>query len=227
MFERWLTLLRGRIHRAWCDATRLCCLDATARLLCRPWSPELPKGSRGSGLTNIHKLGLREAEGQVSQTYISSAGHVTGFILNPNPCMFVRPDPRSFYGKRVKLVELVNFARKLGWEMPTKLVQLATRPSTAEVAEPASDEPSGVATLPKDAELSSAEAATKTEVAAFGPIENETRSHVDTACAAYWLNRKPQTLRSWASKENGPIRPSRVNDRLAWAVADIKRLLAK
>jgi len=59
----------------------------------------------------------------------------------------------------------------------------------------------------------------------YPPIENETRSHVETARAAYWLNRKSQTLRSWASKENGPIRPIRINGRLAWSVADIKRLL--
>lgn len=59
----------------------------------------------------------------------------------------------------------------------------------------------------------------------FPPIETETRSHVDTACAAFHLTRKPQTLRAWASLENGPIRPTRINGRLAWSVADIKRLL--
>jgi hypothetical protein len=39
------------------------------------------------------------------------------------------------------------------------------------------------------------------------PMEmaHETRSHVDTNTAARWLNRKPQTLRSWASLENGPL----------------------
>lgn len=59
----------------------------------------------------------------------------------------------------------------------------------------------------------------------FPPIEAETRSHLDTACAAFHLNRKPQTMRSWASLENGAIRPVRINGRLAWSVADIKRLL--
>jgi len=131
------------------------------------------------------------------------------------------------YGKRVKLVEFVNFARKLGWEMPMQLAQLATVSPPSKVAEPLSDEPTRVTALPKDAELSPAKAVTKTEAPPFGPIENETRSHVDTACAAFWLNRKPQTLRSWASKENGPLRPSRLNDRLAWAVADIRRILDK
>jgi hypothetical protein len=59
----------------------------------------------------------------------------------------------------------------------------------------------------------------------FPAIESEKRSHVSTACAAFYLTRAPQTLRSWASLENGPLRPVRVNCRLAWSVADIKRLL--
>jgi hypothetical protein len=131
------------------------------------------------------------------------------------------------YGKRLKLVEFVNFARKLGWEMPAQLAQLATLQPPAKVAEPASDESSRIAAPPRDAERSAAEAATKTGATPFGPIENETRSHVDTACAAFWLNRKEQTLRAWASKENGPIRPIKVNGRNAWAVADIRRILSK
>jgi hypothetical protein len=59
----------------------------------------------------------------------------------------------------------------------------------------------------------------------FNSLENERRSHVETACAAFHLNRKPQTLRAWACLENGPIRPHRLNGRLIWAVADIKLLL--
>lgn len=59
----------------------------------------------------------------------------------------------------------------------------------------------------------------------FLPLEQETRSHVETACAAYHLIRKEQTLRNWASSEQGAIRPIRINGRLAWAVADIKRVL--
>jgi hypothetical protein len=61
----------------------------------------------------------------------------------------------------------------------------------------------------------------------FPSIEYETRSHVDTACAAFWLNRRNQTLRSWACLENGPIRPRRINGRLSWAVVDIKKLLGE
>jgi len=65
----------------------------------------------------------------------------------------------------------------------------------------------------------------KTATTQFPPINQETRSHVDTACAAYWLNRRSQTLRAWACLENGPIRPVRVMGRLAWPVDAIKRIL--
>lgn len=51
-------------------------------------------------------------------------------------------------------------------------------------------------------------------------------SHVDTNTAAGLLGRTPQTLRKWACYEDGPLRPVRVNGRLAWAVADIRRLLS-
>ncbi len=45
----------------------------------------------------------------------------------------------------------------------------------------------------------------------------------DEAAAA--INRAPQTLRKWACLENGPIRPIRINGRLAWRVADLQALL--
>jgi uncharacterized small protein (DUF1192 family) len=54
----------------------------------------------------------------------------------------------------------------------------------------------------------------------------EMHSHVDTKTAAGLLCRSPQTLRKWACYEDGPLRPARVNGRLAWAVADIDRLLS-
>lgn len=56
-------------------------------------------------------------------------------------------------------------------------------------------------------------------------LSEETRSHLSTAEAAFHLNRSEQTLRLWACKENGPIRPTRVHKRLAWAVADLRHLL--
>lgn len=47
-----------------------------------------------------------------------------------------------------------------------------------------------------------------------------------TSEAAFFINRKPQTLRSWACLENGPIRPIRINGRLAWKVSDLQKLLS-
>jgi len=58
------------------------------------------------------------------------------------------------------------------------------------------------------------------------PLDQETRTALPTREAAHHLNRKMQTLHIWACKENGPIRPTRINGRLAWLVADIKRVLA-
>lgn len=43
--------------------------------------------------------------------------------------------------------------------------------------------------------------------------------------AAASINRAPQTLRKWACLENGPIRPIRINGRLAWRVSDLQALL--
>lgn len=59
----------------------------------------------------------------------------------------------------------------------------------------------------------------------FPPLELVTRPTVPTDAAAHYLNRRPQTLRSWASTEAGPIRPVRINGRLAWPVSAIRNLL--
>lgn len=64
-----------------------------------------------------------------------------------------------------------------------------------------------------------------TAIKTVTPIEVETRTTVDTPTAAFHLNRKPQTLRTWACYEDGPIRPIRINTRLAWPVSEIRRLL--
>lgn len=56
------------------------------------------------------------------------------------------------------------------------------------------------------------------------PLEHETRANLPTPEAAFHLNRAQQTLRIWAMRENGPIRPLRINGRLAWPVARIKEL---
>ncbi|MFZ3139681.1 hypothetical protein [Polaromonas sp.] len=59
----------------------------------------------------------------------------------------------------------------------------------------------------------------------FPPLELVNKPNVDTAHAAYLLTRRPQTLRVWACLENGPLRPVRINGRLAWPVAELKRVL--
>ena len=52
----------------------------------------------------------------------------------------------------------------------------------------------------------------------------ETRTALPTCEAAFHLNRAQQTMRLWAMRENGPLRPIRIMGRLAWSVADIKAL---
>lgn len=59
----------------------------------------------------------------------------------------------------------------------------------------------------------------------FPKLESVTRPTVDTAAAAYYTNRKQQTLRGWACHEDGPIRPIRINGRLAWPAAQLRTLL--
>lgn len=59
----------------------------------------------------------------------------------------------------------------------------------------------------------------------FTPLALETRTAIPTADTAFHLSRKSQTLRAWACLENGPIRPIRINGRLAWPVAQIRALL--
>lgn len=59
----------------------------------------------------------------------------------------------------------------------------------------------------------------------YPPLESEDRPAVETAAAAHYLGRRPNTLRGWACLNNGPIRPIRVHGRLAWPVSEIRRLL--
>lgn len=57
------------------------------------------------------------------------------------------------------------------------------------------------------------------------PLAQEARTALPTPEAAGHLSRAQNTLRIWAMRENGPIRPLRINGRLAWPVADLKRVL--
>ncbi len=59
----------------------------------------------------------------------------------------------------------------------------------------------------------------------FPPLEFVTQPTVPTDQAAFYLSRRPQTLRSWACLENGALHPIRINGRLAWSVKEIKKAL--
>ena len=58
----------------------------------------------------------------------------------------------------------------------------------------------------------------------FPPLESVTKPNLTTAELAYYLNRRPQTLRGWACLENGPIRPKRIGGLLAWSTDSAKAL---
>ncbi|TSA11930.1 MAG: hypothetical protein D4R79_08595 [Comamonadaceae bacterium] len=62
----------------------------------------------------------------------------------------------------------------------------------------------------------------------FTPLETETRPTVDTAAAAHYLHLAPQTMRIYACRESGPLRPRRLpgSSKLHWVTADIRGLLS-
>ena len=65
-----------------------------------------------------------------------------------------------------------------------------------------------------------------TDAQQFPPLELVNRPTVPTEQAAHYLNRRPQTLRIWAMRDGtGPLRPLRINGRLAWPMATIRELL--
>lgn len=57
------------------------------------------------------------------------------------------------------------------------------------------------------------------------PLPTDRSIIVSTSDAARMLNRKPQTLRKWSCLDNGPIRPVRINGRLAWRIDDLERIV--
>jgi len=63
------------------------------------------------------------------------------------------------------------------------------------------------------------------ETKRYTALVTETRAALPTDEAAHHLSRAPQTLRLWACLENGPLRPIRVHGRLAWPVAELRRVL--
>jgi hypothetical protein len=60
--------------------------------------------------------------------------------------------------------------------------------------------------------------------APFPPLAQVTKPNLTTAETAYYLNRRPQTLRGWACHEDGPIRPKRIGGLLAWPTSLAKTL---
>ena len=58
--------------------------------------------------------------------------------------------------------------------------------------------------------------------APYPPLEQVTKPNLTTGELAYYLNRRPQTLRGWACLENGPLRPTRIGGLLAWNTATVK-----
>ncbi len=61
-------------------------------------------------------------------------------------------------------------------------------------------------------------------IAKYLPLEDVTKPNLTTEEAAYYLNRRPQTLRVWACLEKGPLRPKRIGGLLAWSTAAVKAL---
>lgn len=57
------------------------------------------------------------------------------------------------------------------------------------------------------------------------PLAEETRATLPTSEAARHLNLACQTLRIYACKETGPIRPLRVQGRLHWRTNDLRQIL--
>jgi hypothetical protein len=100
-------------------------------------------------------------------------------------------------------------------------MKLAENQFTAKLAAIAYASPNRILGTTQVQQLSSV----STHPADFIPLDHETRTHVSTRVMCYHLGRKEQTARGWACREDGPLRPLRVNGRLAWAVADIRRLL--
>jgi hypothetical protein len=57
------------------------------------------------------------------------------------------------------------------------------------------------------------------------PLDAIVRPMLTTAEAAFSHNRKPQTLRIWACRDEGPIRPVRLHGRLGWPLSEIRQYL--
>ncbi len=85
-----------------------------------------------------------------------------------------------------------------------------------------------LATYPSAAPLAHWEKKThRTVPIEFVPLHLEIRTHVDTETMCWHVGFAQQTARLWACKETYPegLRPIRVNGRLKWPVAGIRKIL--
>ena len=118
------------------------------------------------------------------------------------------------------------FAGVLEYPMPSALISListqADETFCSEQSEPRSTEPNTsleqAQQAPSDKEKKPVQ---------FPPLELVTKPNLTTAETAYYSNRQPQTLRGWACREDGPLRPKRINGRLAWPVSELRRFLGE
>lgn len=61
----------------------------------------------------------------------------------------------------------------------------------------------------------------------YPPISTITAPTVSTDQAAYYLNRKPETLRKYAKMDKPPIRPLRLGRQYLFRTADIKAIIGE
>ena len=57
------------------------------------------------------------------------------------------------------------------------------------------------------------------------PLELQTKPLLTTEEAAYYMNRKVQTLRIWACKKSGPLTPIHMGGPLGWKTSDVRKLV--
>lgn len=55
-------------------------------------------------------------------------------------------------------------------------------------------------------------------------LEQVTKPNLTTDEAAYYLNRRPQTLRIWSCLGIGPIKPRKAFGRIDWPTSEVKRI---
>lgn len=68
--------------------------------------------------------------------------------------------------------------------------------------------------------------ATEESMNKYAPLHLVTKPTLTTEEAAFYLNRKPQTLRGWSmDSTSSPIKPISIAGRNAWRTEDVRRLM--